>query len=81
MNAFLRICGVGPGGAPRIALIRARGVCNKMQQNKIEVAFAGGFYNVDLASDEDGCCCLQTNDERQQNVKDNTFHCATRLCD
>jgi hypothetical protein len=73
MNAFLRICCEGPGVVLIVALIRADGVCNKMQQNKIEVACGGGCHNIGLASNEDGCCCLQTNDERQQNVKDNTF--------
>ena len=76
----MSVC-VGLGVVLIVALIRARGVCNKMEQNKIAVAFFCGCHNVGLASDEDGGGCLQRNDERQQNVKDTTFHCATRLCD
>ena len=74
---------VGQGGVLIVTLIRARGVCNKMQQNKIEVAFVCGCHNVGLASDEDGCCCLhlQNNGKRHQDVKDNTFHCSARLRD
>ena len=80
-NERLRVCCVGPGVVPIIALIRARGVCNKMQQNKIEVGVVGGCHNVGLVSDEDGCCCLQSKGKHYQDVKGNTFHCAARLCD
>ena len=74
---------VGQGGVLIVTLIRARGVCNKMQQNKIEVAFVCGSRNIGPAGDEDGCCCLrlQNNGKRHQDVKNNTFHCAARLCD
>ena len=58
VNAFMHVCCVGLGVVLLIALFRARGVCKKMQQNKIEVASACGGHNIGLASDEDGCCCL-----------------------
>ncbi len=58
MNAFRANIFVGLGVALIFALICGRGVCNKMQQNKIEVAFVCGGHNVGPASDEDGCCSL-----------------------
>ena len=54
----MHVCCVGLGVVLLIALFRARGVCKKMQHNKIEVASACGGHNIGLASDEDGCCCL-----------------------